>query len=228
MLPQIQPADFLAIIPEIGLTLLAFLVMIYDLVWPKSRKRNLGFLTAGGVVVILVLLLTVGYPDGKVESAFGGMVRHDLMSVVFQTIFLVAAAITSILSVDFKGLREGEYFAILLISTLGMSLMASSTNLIMLYIALETTSISAYVLVGYLQKDDKSTEAGLKYFLFGAFASAVLLYGLSLLYGFTGTADIYQIAQSPALLSFETPILVSAVLIIVGLGFKISAVPSHS
>ena len=217
----------MAIIPEIGLTLLAFLVMIYDLVWPKSRKRHLGFLTAGGLVVIAVLLLTVGYPEGEAELAFGGMVRHDMMAVVFQTIFLVAAAITAILSIDVEKLREGEYFAILLVCTLGMSLMASATDLIMLYVAMETTSISAYVLVGYFQRDDKSTEAGLKYFLFGAFASTVMLYGLSLLYGYTGTTNIYAIAQSVAMFDLGTPLLVAAVFVIVGMGFKVAAVPFH-
>jgi NADH-quinone oxidoreductase subunit N len=227
LVPQIHPTDLRAIIPEIGLVLLAFLVMAYDLVWPKSRKRNLGFLTAGGLVVVAILSLTLGYPSGEAESAFGGMIRHDVAATVFQTIFLVAAAITAILSVDVVKLREGEYFAILLVSTLGMSLMASATDLIMLYVAMETTSISAYILVGYLQRDDKSTEAGLKYFLFGAFASTVMLYGLSLLYGYTGTTNIYTIARVFSLYSLEAPLLVSAVFIIVGMGFKVAAVPFH-
>ncbi len=187
----------------------------------------MGFLTAGGLVIIAVLLLTVGYPDGEAGLAFGGMVRHDLAAVVFQTIFLVAAAITAILSIDVEKLREGEYFAILLICTLGMSLMASATDLIMIYVAMETTSISAYVLVGYYQRDDKSTEAGLKYFLFGAFASTVMLYGLSLLYGYTGTTNIYAIAQSPMVFDLGTPVLVAAVFVIVGMGFKVAAVPFH-
>ncbi len=228
MITQIQPADLIAIIPEIGLTLLAVLVMVYDLAWSKGRKRNLGFLTAGGMVVILVLLLTLGYPaGGEVEPAFGGMVRHDLAAVIFQAIFLVAAAITAILSMDVEKLREGEYFAILCVSTLGMSLMASATDLIMIYVAMETTSIAAYILVGYLQRDDKSTEAGLKYFLFGAFASTILLYGLSLLYGFTGTTNIYDIAEMLRFVGTEPPLVVAAVLITVGLGFKIAAVPFH-
>lgn len=217
----------MAIIPEIGLAVLAFLVMAYDLVWPKSVKRNLGFLTAGGLVIIAILTLTVGYPAGEAEAAFGGMIRHDVAAVVFQTIFLVAAAITAILSIDVTKLREGEYFAILLVSTLGMSLMASATDLIMLYVAMETTSISAYVLVGYLQRDDKSTEAGLKYFLFGAFASTVMLYGLSLLYGHTGTTNIYAIARVLSMFQVEPLLLLSVVFIIVGMGFKIAAVPFH-
>jgi NADH-quinone oxidoreductase subunit N len=224
-----QPADFLAIIPEIGLTVMAILIMIYDLVWPKNQKRNLGFLTAGGLVVIVVLLLVLGLPTHGASDAFGGMVRHDMAAVIFQTIFLLAAAITAILSVDLEKLREGEYFAILCVTTLGMSLMASATDLIMIYIAMETTSISAYILVGYLQHDDQSTEAGIKYFLFGAFASTILLYGFSLLYGYTDSTNIYAIADflSKGFATMDGPVTVSIVLITVGLGFKVAAVPFH-
>jgi NADH-quinone oxidoreductase subunit N len=217
-----------AIIPEIGLLVLAVLVMVFDLVWPKSRKRDLGFLTAGGLVVILAVLLTVGLPDGEAEAAFGGMVRHDMAAVVFQSLFLVAAAITAILSMDNEKLRHGEYYALLLVSTIGMSLMASATDLVMLYIAMETTSISAYVLVGFLRDDDKSAEAGIKYLLFGAFASTVMLYGLSLLYGFTRTTNIYGIAELLQVgVAPEDAVIVSAVLILVGFSFKIAAVPFH-
>jgi NADH-quinone oxidoreductase subunit N len=109
-----------------------------------------------------------------------------------------------------------------------MSLMASATDLVMLYVAMETTSISAYVLVGFLRDDDKSAEAGIKYLLFGAFASAVMLYGLSLLYGYTGTTNIYDIAQLIQLVGVsEDAVIVAAVLILVGFSFKIAAVPFH-
>jgi NADH-quinone oxidoreductase subunit N len=228
IMQSLQPSDLAAIIPEIGLLILAILVMVFDLLWPTSRKRNLGFLTAGGLVVILAVLLTVGYPTGEPEAAFGGVVRHDAAAVIFQSLFLVAAAITAILSMDIEKLRQGEYYAILLVSTLGMSLMASATDLVMLYIAVETTSISAYVLVGFLRNDDKSAEAGIKYLLFGAFASTVMLYGLSLLYGYTGTTNIYEIAQLIQLVGLpEDAVIVAAVLILVGFSFKIAAVPFH-
>lgn len=225
---SLQASDLMAIIPEIGLLVLAILIMVFDLVWPKSRKRDLGFLTAGGLVVILAVLLTVGYPGDDAVAGFGGMVRHDMAAVIFQSLFLVAAAVTAILSMDDEKLRHGEYFAILLVSTLGMSLMASATDLVMIYVAMETTSISAYVLVGFLRDDDKSTEAGIKYLLFGAFASAVMLYGLSLLYGYTGKTNIYEIAQLIQLVGVpEDAVIVAAVLILVGFGFKIAAVPFH-
>ncbi|MBN1316206.1 MAG: NADH-quinone oxidoreductase subunit N [Anaerolineales bacterium] len=222
-----QPADLLAIIPEIGLTVLAIVIMVYDLLWQKNQKRNLGFLTAGGLTIIAILLLVLGMPGDEPTSAFGGMVRHDMAAVIFQTIFLVAAAITAILSIDVEKLREGEYFAILCITTLGMSLMASATDLIMIYVAMETTSISAYILVGYLQHDDQSTEAGIKYFLFGAFASTILLYGFSLLYGYSNTTNIYGIAEFLRSSTLDGPVTVSVVLITVGLGFKVAAVPFH-
>jgi NADH-quinone oxidoreductase subunit N len=144
-------------------------------------------------------------------------------------VFLFGAAITSLFAMDAKQLgKKGEFYLLLLASTLGMNLMASAGDLVMLYLAIETTSIPLYVLAGFVVNDDKSTEAGFKYMLFGALTSSVMLYGFSLLYGFSGTTSLYELAEKIRLGLIPDGVLVGTLmLILVGFGFKISAVPFH-
>jgi NADH-quinone oxidoreductase subunit N len=145
---------------------------------------------------------------------FGGMLRHDWMAFSFKVLFLFAAAMTALLSADVEGVEDrGEYYALLVVATLGMSLMTSSADMIMLFLAIETTSIPLYVLAGFMKGDDKSTEAGLKYFL-------------SLLYGFSGDTNIYRLSEAMHA-GAVSPWLIGgmAVLVLVGFSFKISAVP---
>jgi NADH-quinone oxidoreductase subunit N len=124
--------------------------------------------------------------------------------------------------------RQGEFYALMLVATLGMNLMASSADLIMLYLAIETTSLPLYVMAGLMTRDPKSTEAGLKYFLYGAVTAAVMLYGFSLLFGFTGTTNLYAMAGAVTAGSLSPLALVLALLLVlVGFGFKVSAVPFH-
>jgi NADH-quinone oxidoreductase subunit N len=142
---------------------------------------------------------------------------------------MFAAAITALFAMEMKGVgQKGEFYVLMLISTLGMSLMASAADIIMLYLAIETTSIPMYILAGFMTRDDKSTESGFKYLLFGAAASTIMLYGFSLLYGFSGQTNIYQIALSFYSVQFpKIAIIGSLLLILVGFGFKISAFPLH-
>lgn len=219
-----------AILPEILMLVLAGLVLGLDLVWPEGRRHSLGGLTGVGLLAILAAMLLFSRPDaGGGELVLGGMVRHDFAALVFKAMLLFAAATVALISTEAEGLgRRGEYYAILIAATLGMTLMAASADIIMLYLALETAGISLYVLAGYLRNDDRSAESGLKYFLFGAFTSTVMLYGLSLLYGFTRQTNLYEIAAAlhsggiPAL-----PVVAAAMLVAVGFGFKIAAVPFH-
>lgn len=217
----------LIILPEIILVLLAGLIMTLDVVWPESRKRALGLLAAGGLGLAgLAALLFVRPDDGLV---FGGMLRNDMLAYVFRLLFIFSGAIVALISVDSPGVaRKGDYYAIMLGAVIGMNLMAASADLIMLYLAIETTSIALYLLAGFLREDDKSAESGLKYFLFGAFTSTIMLYGFSLLYGFTGRTNLYELAA--ALISGAVPqaaVLVAVLLVLVGFGFKVSAVPFH-
>ncbi len=219
----------LAILPEILVLVLALLVLALDLALAEEKRGSLGWVAAGGLLTILITSLIVGRPADEGRLVWGGMLRHDWLGFTFKMMFLFAAAITSLLSIDLARLgRRGEFYLLLLASTLGMMLMASSADLIMLYLAIETTSIPMYILAGFLTRDEKSTEAGFKYMLFGAMTSAVMLYGFSLLYGFAGTTSLYGLAQG--VMTGEVTLmglLGALVLILVGFGFKISTVPLH-
>lgn len=220
---------YLAILPEILLVTLALLVLALDLILPEERRGGLGWLTAGGLGLIMVLGLVLSRPGAEPRLMWGGMLRHDWLGFAFKMVALFAAAATALLSMDLARLgRRGEYYLLMLAATLGMMLMGSSSDLILLYLAIETTSIPLYVLAGFLIRDEKSTESGFKYLLFGAMTSAVMLYGFSLLYGFTGSTNLYDLSalvragQLPSAALFG-----SLLLVLVGFGFKISAVPLH-
>jgi NADH-quinone oxidoreductase subunit N len=168
-------------------------------------------------------------PGDESVQLWGGMLRHDWLSFSFTLLFLFGAAITSLFAMEMKSLgQRGEFYMLLLTSTIGMILMASSADLVMLFLAIETTSIPLYILAGFYKEDNKSTESGFKYFLFGAMTSAVMLYGFSLIYGFTGTTDIYEITEM--VISGDVSLtlaLGTLILVMVGFGFKISVVPFH-
>ena len=219
----------LAILPEMLLLVLAVLVLVLDLVWSQDRKRGLGWLTAGGLAFTFVVSLLFARPQGGSALVWGEMLRYDWFGFGFTLLFIFGAAITALLAMDVEGLGDrGEFYTLMLVSTLGMSLMVSSADLIMLYLAIETTSIPMYILAGFFKRDDKSTEAGFKYMLFGAMASAVMLYGFSLLFGFSGTSSIYGIAEAvKAGVVPPMPLMGSIILILVGFSFKVSAAPFH-
>lgn len=212
----------MAILPEVLLLILALLIVIFDIFWKGEKARNLGWLTAGGLLFILLLSLFLGKPS-EASSVFGGMIRYDMLGYVFKMLFIFGAMITTLFMMDAENLgTRGEAYILLLVATIGMNLMASSADLIMLYLAIETTSIPMYILAGFMLEDKKSTEAGFKYLLFGAMMSAVMLYGFSLLFGFTGTTSI------EAVTGFSKPLALGIItLLMVGIGFKISLVPFH-
>jgi len=218
-----------AILPEIGLVVLALIMLLYDLIWQGEKKRNLGWLSAGGLAIIFALTVIFSRPGDESVQLWGGMLRHDWLSFSFTLLFLFGAAITSLFAMEMKSLgQRGEFYMLLLTSTIGMILMASSADLVMLFLAIETTSIPLYILAGFYKEDNKSTESGFKYFLFGAMTSAVMLYGFSLIYGFTGTTDIYEITEM--VISGDVSLtlaLGTLILVMVGFGFKISVVPFH-
>jgi NADH-quinone oxidoreductase subunit N len=219
----------LPVLPEISLLVLVILVLGADLFWRGERRDGLGWLTAFGLAVILAATIIFSRPTPDSGLIFGGMLRHDWPAFSFQVIFLFAAAVTCLLSIGLLGIGDqGEYYALIVVSTLGMSLMAASADLIMLYLSVETTSIPLYVLAGFLKRDDRSTESGLKYFLFGALTSTVMLYGFSLLYGFSGETNLYRLAGALQSAGISPWVIAGvAVLSLVGFSFKIAAVPFH-
>ena len=223
-----------AILPEILMLLLGFVLISGELIARDTRKRALGFLATIGMIGVLVVVVLQSVPlfaeNPDLRPALGNMVRVDLVAQLFRMMFVTAAALTCLITIDFKPLQQGgEFYGLIVFATLGMSLMATANDIIMLYVALETTSISLYLLAGYMRHEPRSSEAGMKYFLFGAFTSTVLLYGLSLLYGFTGQTEFGAIVKALNGLGAEgtLPVVTALILVMVGFGFKVAAVPFH-
>ncbi len=217
-------------IPELVIGVFALVVILLDLF--TERKVYLVAASLTGLAVSAGFAIAMW--GGESRLIFNNMLAVDGFAIFFKLLFLGIAALVILASVDYvpKFKRfQGEYYALVLLSTLGMMLMAAATELISLYVALELVSISLYILVGFL-KDNRSTEASLKYLLLGAVASAVLLYGMALIFGFTGKTQLIEIAQAIQGLSvagiLASPALVlGMVLLVAGFGFKIAAVPFH-
>lgn len=225
-----EPWMVVAILPEILLVVLAIFILLLDLTLSEQHKAVLGWVVAVGLVLTMITGLIFARPiNQQAQAMWGGMLSNDWLAFVFRMLFLFAAAITALFSMNLSQLgRRGEYYLLMLASTLGMMLMAASADLIMLYLAIETTSIPLYVLAGFLTKDDKSTESGFKYLLFGAMTSAIMLYGFSLLYGVLGTTNISELAHMVQQNTVSIATLMGIVfLVLIGFGFKISTVPLH-
>ncbi len=217
-----------AILPEISLAVTAALVLAIDLIFHhrKLPRRTLGALSAAGVVVSLIRVLITGLAAEPV-LIWGGMLRIDPASTLFRCIFLGGALLTILLAMENERFgHKVEFYILLLISTLGLSLMASAADLIMLYLAMETATLPLFILAGFMNLEKKAVEAGLKYLLFGAVTSGVMLYGFSLLYGFSGQTQIAGLGA--ALVSAgNLPFVMGIILVVVGFGFKVAAVPFH-
>jgi len=222
------PTMFLSILPEILILVLSVLLLVIEPFWKGEERRSAGWMTAGGLLAIMAVSLLVARPADPV-TVFGGMLRYDWLGFFFKMMFIFGAAVTALFMMDHEVLgKRGESFILLLAATLGMNLMAASADLVMLYLAIETTSIPLYVLAGFMLADKQSNEAGFKYLLFGAMTSAIMLYGFSLLFGFSGTTSLYTLATMAV--AGQLPLGVAlglVVLIVVGLGFKVSMVPFH-
>jgi NADH-quinone oxidoreductase subunit N len=217
-----------AVLPEIILVVLAAVILVLDILWRKRESSDLGWLAAGGMLLAALAGLIFSRPGDQPQLILGGMLSQDWTTFVFRIIFILGGMLTILIATDRPSKHYGEFCALVTISVVGMSLMAASSNLIMLYLAIETTSLPLYILAGFSVLDQKSVEAGIKYLLFGAMASAVMLYGFSLIWGFTGTASLDEIRiaiQNGAM----SPLLTGGtlMLVLVGFGFKISAVPFH-
>jgi len=217
-----------SILPEILILVLGMLVLIVEPFWKEEKRRNVGWLTAGGLVAAMAISLLIGQP-GEPLSTLGGMIRFDWLGFFFKMLIMFAGAATALLLIDHEKVgARGEAYLLLLASIIGMNLMAVSTDLVMLFLAIETASIPLYVLSGFMLGDDKSTEAGFKYLLFGVLTTTFMLYGLSLVFGFSGTTNIGKLAEMFNV-GTVSPIAAFAVLalILVGIGFKVAFVPFH-
>jgi NADH-quinone oxidoreductase subunit N len=227
---QVAAADLLVIAPEMVLTGFALVILLMG-VFIRTEQR--GFLGYMAVVGALAALASLYWVMGTEANAFGAMVRIDPLSFFFKVVIAIICLLTVLVSLGYaqrEGIGFGEYYVLVLFATVGMMLMASAANLLIIFLGLEVMSISIYILVGIMRDDTRSVEAAFKYFLLGAFASAFLLYGIALIYAATGTLDLAGIGQVLVDRSWISglPILITgAALLLVGFGFKIALVPFH-
>ena len=224
--------DYHAIAPEIVLAVGLSVVLLTDLFTSERNKWLLSVLTGFSLLGAAVPVLTLALHDDSTRSLFDGRYVVDEFSLVMKGLFLVAGYVIVLLSsshVEEGDYWRGEYWFLLLTSLLGMVMMASSRDLVSVFVALEFLSIPAYMLAAWRKRDLKSNEAGVKYFLLGVFASAVMLYGMSLLYGMANSTLLVDIAGSVVLDGeFATIQALAVVFVVVGFAFKVSAVPFHT
>jgi len=231
--PFFRSLDYQAIKPEILLTLFGLAVLLFDFLLEKRDKYlnavlaliGLGFATVQLGMFWRILAGRLPY------NGFGGSFALDTFAVFAKLIIVVATALVVLLSVKYleiEGVHLGEYYALLLFSAVGMMFLASGTDLIVLFIALELMALCEYVLTGFLRGNRRSNEAAVKFFLLGAFSSGLLLYGMSLLYGIGGSTNLTVIAQRLAERPSPDPLSwVAMITLLAGLYFKVAAVPFH-
>lgn len=223
-----QPTDFFIIIPHLELTLFALGILLTDfLLEPKYKYMN--------AVAALIGVAFSGIQLWRMRNlevlGFAGSLIVDPFFIFFSFIFLMATALVILMSIrylEIEAEHHGEYYALMLLANVGMMFMAGGMDLITLFIGLELMAISFYILTGFLRGDRRSNEAALKYFLLGAFSSGILVYGMSLLYGISGSTNIMAIARTVAERQLNDPIVfLATITIAAGMFFKVAAVPFH-
>jgi proton-translocating NADH-quinone oxidoreductase chain N len=223
----VAPDEFLAIAPELWLAGLGLVLLVADLFVPEGRKSLVGWAAVCGLA--LGLLPILGLFGAPPRTVFFGTYAVDGFAVFFKVVAVTATILVILSAMDVlrgRTRHEGEMYILLTFTALGLCLMAASADLIMLALSIEFVSLCSYVMAGYFKADPRSNEAGIKYFLFGAGASAVMIYGFSILYGLTGQTDLYAIAS--AVQAAPQPALIAALaLSLAGFGFKVSMVPFH-
>jgi len=225
VIPHVE--DYLRFLPEIVLSIFGIVVMLLDPLLDEERsQKTLGALALIGTLLALVSVHVMARHPGL---AFWNMISVDSFSVFFHFLIITIAALVILTSYEYmtvQRLRAGEYYGLILLGVVGMALMSSAVELVLIFIALEISSISTYILTGFRLREASSSEASLKYFLLGSFATAFFLYGVALMFGATGSTNIMQISR---VLQSSVPTLsyVAVALMFVGLGFKIASAPFH-
>ena len=218
--------DLMNISPLVVITLTGLLVIIVEAV-KRGSIRAASFISQAGIVVAGVLTVA---NFGRSEPAFGGMIHHGAYGSFFSILILSAGFLTMLLSRSYIALQKIariEYYVLTLFAMLGMMLMASARDLVILFLGIELMSLCLYVLAGFSRTRIESTESALKYFLLGAFATGFLLYGIALVYGVTGTTNLPAIAMTMSEYTGNPVFLIGAAMLIIALSFKVAAVPFH-
>jgi NADH-quinone oxidoreductase subunit N len=230
MPPGIATSDFVNILPELVLTAGALAVLIADVLLPREKRDTLAWITLGALgATFISFFWPVEIYRLHVEVAHG-LLAIDRFALFFKIVFLLSAAITVLMSMRYlaiEGASPGEYYFLILCATLGMMIMASGIDLISLFIGLETMAVSFYILAGFIKPNQRSNEAAVKYFLLGAFSLGILLYGMSLMYGLSGTTNLRVMAAAFETLQQDKRLVLAVILVVAGVGFKIAAVPFH-
>jgi NADH-quinone oxidoreductase subunit N len=221
-----QPADLIRILPEMVLSGFAILIMMAEPFVAAEHKSRLGWLALVGVAAASLAAVRTSLSLGL---AFGGSVSADFFSLYFIFLLLLVAALTLLGSLNYlqrDHINHGEFYALVLLATVGACFMVSCTELVMIFIGLEISSISTYILAGFKRHDPLSNESSLKYFLLGSFATAFFLYGIAFVYGLTGTTNLMALNERLVSSSLGSPLLwLAMILMFVGLAFKVSTVP---
>ncbi len=220
-------SDLTTILPLLILTVWACVLLLVDLFIPKDRKGITALLSALGLAVTLLFTLA---QIGSEVTGFNGMVTLDGFSIFVNALLLVSGLLGIALAYGYvkrMGIERGEYYTLLLFSVVGMMLMAQATDLIVVFLALELLSIPLYVLAAFARPKQDSEEAGLKYFLLGAFSSGFLVYGIALIFGATQSTNIFAIVTAASTSTGSLLLTIGAALLLIGFGFKVAAVPFH-
>ncbi len=223
-------------VPEVVLVFTLMAVLVADLI-SKNRatwERRLVIVLPSLFGLVVALYCAIRAPEAAPMALFSNMVAYDGFGNLLRILFIVTAIIILLFTIESRELRSvhhGELLVLLITVTVALIWMANSINLLMIYLALETVSVASYIMVGYLKTDRLSNEASLKYILFGAVSTGTMLFGLSLLYGLTGSLDLYEIraalASEQAVASSGPALMVIIVLVLAGIGFKMATVPFH-
>jgi NADH-quinone oxidoreductase subunit N len=223
-----QGADYVRILPELVLTAFGILIMLLDpLVDEEKSQRTLGLIGFAGALAALVSTWFMAQSPGL---AFSKMVKVDSFSVFFHVLVIAIAAVVILTSFEYMAvqkIRASEYYALILFGVVGMCLMSSAVELVLIFIAIEISSISTYILAGFRRQEAASSESSLKYFLLGSFATAFFLYGVAMMFGATGSTNIDVISQALQASPVGVLVYVATALMFVGLGFKVAAAPFH-
>ena len=223
----ISLSDFYYILPELVLTGGSLLVLVADVLLPRRSGTALAWLTL--LVLGATAVSLVPFVDTHLEIA-NGLIAVDRFALFFKIVFLASAALTVLMStryLEIEGASPGEYYFLILCSTLGMMIMAGGIDLITIFIGLETMAVSFYILAGFIKPSQRSNEAAVKYFLLGAFSLGILLYGMSLMYGLSGTTNLRVMATAFVGQESDPRLVLAVILVVAGIGFKIAAVPFH-
>jgi NADH-quinone oxidoreductase subunit N len=227
-MPSFSVVNMVSIVPEIVVLSLALVILVFDAFVPREKKRYLAYFSVAGLAV--AAFHTWGL-RGLDLTTFYGMFVLDSYAIFFKMLFYLAAGIAILLSINYvkvEDIDKGEYYALMLFATTGMMIMASGADLISIYLGLELMAMSVYILAGFMRGALKSNEAALKYFLLGAFSSGILLYGISIMYGVTGTTNLKEIQAFIHAGQYSRPaVMLSMILMTAGFGFKVAAVPFH-